>query len=69
MSYYTAKVKMSTTVDTAKGPKERTVTEVYLVDALSVTEAEAKVINDFKGTGIDFEVKAATESKIIKIIS
>ncbi len=69
MSYYTAKVKLSTTVDTPKGPKEKTVTEVYLVDALSVTEAEAKVINDFKGSGIEFEVKAATESKIVKIIS
>lgn len=68
MSYYTAKVQLVDTVDTPKGPKEKKTTETYLVEALSVTEAEAKVIEDFKGYTFDFEVKSVTSSKIIKII-
>ena len=50
MSYYIAKVQLVDTVDTPKGSKEKKVTETYLVEALSVTEAEAKVVKDF-----DFE--------------
>ena len=68
MAYYTAKVQLTTMVDTPKGTKEKKATEIYLVEALSVTEAEAKVVRDFKGVTIDFEVKAVTNSKIIKII-
>ena len=68
MSYYTAKVQMTDSIDTPKGVKEKKVTETYLVEALSVTEAEAKVIEDFKGYTMDFEVKSVSASKIIKII-
>ena len=68
MAYYTAKVQLTTLTDTANGTKEKKATEMYLVEALSVTEAEAKVVRDFKGVTIDFEVKAVTNSKIIKII-
>ena len=42
----------------------------YLVDAMSVTEAEAKTIQYLTGEGEQsFEVKAASESKIIHVIS
>lgn len=68
MSYYVAKVQLTDEVDTPKGPKIKKITETYLVEALSVTEAEAKVIDDFKGYTFDFEVKAVTASKIIKIL-
>ncbi len=68
MSYYTAKVQLTQLIDTSKGTKEKSATEIYLVEALSVTEAEAKVINDFKGETMDFEVKAVNSSKNIKII-
>jgi hypothetical protein len=44
MGYYTAKVQLIETIDTPKGTKEKRITETYLVEALSVTEAEAKVI-------------------------
>jgi hypothetical protein len=68
MSYYTAKVQLIDTIDTPKGTKEKRVTETYLVEALSVTEAEAKVVEDFKGATFDFEVKSVSASKILKII-
>jgi hypothetical protein len=42
----------------------------YLVDAMSVTEAEAKTIQYLTNEGEDtFEVKAASESKIAQVIS
>ena len=44
MPFYVAKVKVAT--DTPKGVKW--VSESYLVDAVSVTHAEAKVNEDFK---------------------
>jgi hypothetical protein len=68
MSYYTAKVQLIEQVDTPKGPKEKRITETYLVEALSVTEAEAKVVEDFKGYTFDFEVKSVSANRIIKII-
>jgi len=68
MAYYTAKVQLTTLTDTANGTKEKKATEIYLVEALSVTEAEAKVVKDFGNSTLDFEVKAVTNSKIIKII-
>jgi|5B_taG_2_1085324.scaffolds.fasta_scaffold07748_2 hypothetical protein len=68
MAYYTAKVQLTTLTDTANGTKEKKATEMYLVEALSVTEAEAKVVKDFGNSTLDFEVKAVTNSKIIKII-
>ena len=64
MAYYTAKVRIA--VDSSKGVKR--VTEMYLVDAQSVTHAEAMVTKDFEGSGVDFEVKAVSNSKIIKVI-
>ena len=44
--------------------------EVYLVDAQSVTEAEARVIHDFEKSGvtIDYKVSGAKESRIIRVI-
>jgi len=68
MAYYTAKVQLTQEVDTPKGVKEKKVSEMYLVEAMSVTEAEAKVIKDFQGYNFDFEVKAVNASKIIKIL-
>ena len=64
MSYYTAKVSVA--IDSPKGVKR--LTEMYLVNAQSVTHAEAMVTKDFEGSGIDFEVKGITNSKIMKVI-
>ena len=64
MRYYTAKVSVA--IDSPKGVKR--ITEMYLVNAQSVTHAEAMVVKDFEGQGIDFEVKAVSNSKIVKVI-
>ena len=64
MAYYVAKVKIAT--DTPKGVKWQS--ETYLVDALTVTHAEAQVNKDFEGDGIEFEVKSVSKSQICKVI-
>jgi hypothetical protein len=67
--YFEVTVTVQHEVDGGKGgTKIKKVKESYLVDAMSVTEAEAKVVQDFKGVMFDFEVKSVTSSKIIKII-
>jgi hypothetical protein len=44
------------------------VTEAYLVDALSFTEAEARIIEEMKPyIGDDFEVKAVKKAKIAEV--
>jgi hypothetical protein len=61
-------VQLTEEVDTPKGTKMKKTSESYLVEALSVTEAEAKVIKDFEGFTFDYEVKSVTASKIVKIL-
>jgi hypothetical protein len=64
MSYYISTVKIAT--DTEKGVKWNT--ERYLIDAVSVTDAEKQVHEDLGGTGIDFEVKSVSKANIVKVI-
>jgi hypothetical protein len=64
MAYYTARAKVL--LDTGKSVKK--VTEEYLVEAVSVTDAEVKVTKDFQGSNIEFEVVEAKLSKVIKVI-
>jgi len=64
MAYYVAKVKIAT--DTPKGVKWQS--ESYLVDALTVTHAEALVNEDFKDDGVEFEGKSVSKSQICKVI-
>lgn len=68
MAYYVAKVQLIDEIDTVKGVKQKKVTESYLIEALSVTDAEAKIVRDFTGDSFEFEVKSVTQSKIIKLI-
>lgn len=63
--FYNVKVKITT--DTEKGPKDTT--ELYLVDARSVTEAEAKMYEDFKGFPNDWVVTGVDKSKIVKVVN
>jgi hypothetical protein len=53
-----------------KNGKEKKNKEIYLVDAQSVTEAEARVVKDFTDAGvqIEYKVSGAKESRIIRVI-
>jgi|LakMenEpi03Aug12_release.lakeMendotaPanAssembly.Ray.scaffolds.fasta_scaffold24878_8 hypothetical protein len=63
--FYEVKVKVE--FDAGNG-KVKNKTESYLVDAMSVTEAEVRVVEYFKGSVIPFEVKGAQVSRIIDVI-
>lgn len=65
MAYYIAKVKVHHEDDKGKVKK---VTEQYLVDAVSVTDAEVKVVEEFEGSNLEFEVTAVIETKLVKVI-
>lgn len=67
MSYFQATVVL---VDINEKGKQSKITEQYLIDAMSVTEAEAKVTklyND-EGSNMDFQVKSVKETKILQVI-
>jgi hypothetical protein len=67
MSYF--QVTVSITDINEKGKQTR-VTEQYLADAESVTEAEAKVVKMYEDEGakIDYSVKSVKETKILQVI-
>jgi hypothetical protein len=65
MTYYIAKVKVHHEDDKGKVKK---VTEQYLVNAVSVTDAEVKVVEEFEGSNLEFEVTAVIETKLVKVI-
>ena len=64
--YFTVTVKILT--DNGNG-KIKKVTERYLVDAMSVTEAEARATEYLaKGGTQDFEIVAAGVSRVVGVI-
>jgi len=64
--YFTVNVKVQH--DTGNG-KIKKLTERYLVDAMSVTEAEARVVKTLRDDGTnEFEVVSASLSRIYKVI-
>ena len=65
MKYYKAKVKVITQDD--KGRQKKNVEE-YLVNAVSVTDAETKVHEELKNDSVEFEVTSVLETRIIKVI-
>jgi hypothetical protein len=64
MNYWTVTVQLEHEND--RGRIQR-VKELYLVDAVSATEAEAKIYTEFEGES-NFSVVGAVQSKIIKVI-
>jgi len=63
-------VTVEVVVAMQKNGKEKKNKEIYLVDALSVTEAEARVVKDFEEAGVtlDYKVSGAKESRVIRVI-
>ena len=68
MKYFEVTVEVE--VATMKNGNPKLKKEIYLVDAMSVTEAEARVVSDFTeaGVNIDYKVSGAKESRIIRVI-
>ena len=65
MAYYIATVKVQ---DENERGRISNTNETYCVEAESVTDAEAKVVKEFEGQNIEYQVKSVKESKIIKIL-
>jgi len=65
--YFQAVVEIVDMNDKGKQTKMR---ENYLVDAISVTDAEVKVTKLFEDEGMstDFQVKSVKETKILQVI-
>lgn len=62
-------VKVQFTSEDENGKQKKTNVQ-YLVDAVSVTEAEARTVKYLNDQGEkDFEVKSASESKVSAVIS
>lgn len=63
-------VSVELVIAVLKNGKDKKQKEVYLVDAMSVTEAEKRVIGDFEEAGVqlDYKVVSARESKVIRVI-
>lgn len=68
MKYFEVLVEevVSTDPKTGKDKKQKT---TYLVDAMSVTEAEARVVKLYSNISIDYRVVSAKESKIAEVVS
>lgn len=66
-TYFEAKVKFIAP-DNNTGRIKR-MTETYLVDALTYTEAESRTIENFKQDGIDWEIDSIKKSNIEEVLS
>ena len=65
--YYNARVEFITVIDTKNGTKEKKSRYQYLIDAMSCTEAEAKVVENLKDSVDDYEIKSISQSKVTEI--
>ena len=63
-------VTVEVEVATLKNGNPKLKKEIYLVDAQSVTEAEARTVKDFEDSGfqISYKVSGAKESRVIRVI-
>lgn len=72
MKYFEVSVDIKLESEDSKGNvRIKKIKEVYLVDALSVTEAEARVVKLFSQSGFmqDYEVVAVKGSKVVEVVS
>jgi hypothetical protein len=65
--FYTVTVQFTyTDEETGKTKKNK---EMYLVHAVSITDAEASVVDDLKDCTLDYRIQNVSESKITKVIN
>lgn len=66
MKYYSVKIQVITKTDSGKDKKH---TEEYITKDVSVTAAEAKIVDYFKGaSNFDYNVTSVRETKVIDVI-
>jgi hypothetical protein len=65
MKFFEVKVELRYEDDNGKAVKR---IEPWIVEAESVTDAEASITKEFEGSIVEFEVKSATEKKIAGIL-
>jgi len=68
MKYFEVTVEVE--VATLKNGNPKLKKEIYLVDAQSVTQPEARTVKDFEESGvqISYKVSGAKESRVIRVI-
>ena len=70
MKYFEVLVQVRTESEDSKGNvKVKKNSELYLVDAMSVTEAEARVVKLFSAATFDFEVVSVRNSKVLEVLN
>jgi hypothetical protein len=70
MKYYEVVVLITNESEDSKGNvKVKRVKETYLVDAMSVTEAEARIVKLFSHFSQDYSVISVRGSKILEVVS
>ena len=70
MKYFEVLVQVRTETEDSKGNvKVKKNSELYLVDAMSVTEAEARTVKLFANSMLDFEVVSVKGSKVLEVIN
>lgn len=63
--YFSVKVSIEIPVDDGKTKKK---TELYIVPAVSITDAEAKMNKYYKDTTYEFIITSVVETKIVDIL-
>lgn len=70
MKYFEVMVQITTESEDSKGNvRIKKNKEIYLVDAMSCTEAEARVVKLYQGFSQDFEVVSVRGSKILEVVT
>jgi uncharacterized Zn finger protein len=64
--FYQVRVQVTTEDDNGKQKKQ---VELYLVEAVSVTDAEVITNKEFESTNVEFEVKGVNETKFVDVLS
>lgn len=70
MKYFEVMVQVTNESEDSKGNvRIKKNKEIYLVDAMSCTEAEARVVKLYQGFAQDFEVVSVRGSKILEVVT
>jgi hypothetical protein len=67
-NFYWYTVTVQFVVEDEQTGRVKKIKEIYLVKAVSITDAETQVATDLDGSMLDYRILTATESKIVKVI-